>query len=75
VDRFAAGQRLTVSAVHLRSSAALHAFDCSIVDGSDGTSTTVRAPALTLVSGVLTVYLLESLEALARDFSQNEEAD
>lgn len=72
VDCFARGQALTVSAVHLRSSAALHAFDCSITDGADGAATSDRAGALTLVSGVLTVYLLESLEALARDFSAND---
>ncbi|HXC50678.1 MAG TPA: hypothetical protein VN634_07340 [Candidatus Limnocylindrales bacterium] len=63
VDRFAQGQPLAVTAVHLRSSAGLHAFDCSIDDGAGG------AP---MVSGVLTVYLLESFEALAEDFSDND---
>ena len=63
VDRFARGQPLAVTAVHLRSSAGLHAFNCSIDDGAGGPS---------MVSGVLTVYLLESFEALAKDFPAND---
>ena len=62
VDRFAQGEPLVVSAVHVRSTGALHAFDCAIA-GASG------AP---MVSGVLTVYLLESFEALAEDFSAND---
>ncbi|MFN2375416.1 MAG: beta-hydroxyacyl-ACP dehydratase [Candidatus Binatia bacterium] len=61
VPRFEAGQRLVATATHLRGSSGLLAFDCSIrVEGD------VPAP---LASGVLTVYLLESFEALTRDFA------
>lgn len=58
-DRFARGQALEVAARHLRGSASMLAFECS-----------VREPGRTdpLVSGVLTVYLSDGFEALAEDF-------
>lgn len=59
VASFAPGEVLEVTARHLRGSAGMLAFDCA-----------VRRPGQTesMVSGVLTVYLLESFEALTRDF-------
>jgi predicted hotdog family 3-hydroxylacyl-ACP dehydratase len=62
-DRFAPGQSLDVSAVHLRGASGLLAFDCSVTDAATGAA---------MVSGVLTVYLLESFEALVEDFSADD---
>lgn len=60
---FDAGQELTVTAVHLRGTSGLLAFDCTVADAATGSS---------MVSGVLTVYLLESFEALVEDFSADD---
>jgi predicted hotdog family 3-hydroxylacyl-ACP dehydratase len=57
--RFAKGQALEVTARHLRGSAGMLAFDCSVREAGH------EEP---VVSGVLTVYLSESFEALAKDF-------
>jgi predicted hotdog family 3-hydroxylacyl-ACP dehydratase len=63
VDSFEPGELLEVTARHLRGSAGMLAFDCAVrrANRADG-----EEP---MVSGVLTVYLLESFEALARDFT------
>lgn len=63
VAAFEPGQALEVTATHLRGSTGLLAFDCR-----------VRAPGASepMVSGILTVYLLESFEALARDFTADD---
>ncbi len=60
VPRFEPGQVLEVTVRHLRGSAAMLAFDCSVRRAGGGEA---------MVSGVLTVYLLESFEALTRDFA------
>jgi len=60
VARFEPGQRLEVTATHLRGALGLVAFDCAIRPA---------AGAQPMVSGILTVYLLESFEALTRDFA------
>lgn len=62
-DRFAAGQRLLVRATHARGGGPMLAFDCDVRDESGGEA---------LAAGVLTVYLLESFEALSRDFQAGE---
>ena len=63
VSRFEPGVLLEVTARHLRGTAGMLAFDCA-----------VRRPGAAdekpMVSGVLTVYLLESFDALTRDFSE-----
>jgi predicted hotdog family 3-hydroxylacyl-ACP dehydratase len=63
VAAFEPGEPLEVTATHLRGSTGLLAFACSI-----------RTPgaAEPMVSGILTVYLLESFEALARDFTADD---
>jgi predicted hotdog family 3-hydroxylacyl-ACP dehydratase len=63
VSRFAPGEILIVTARHLRGSTGMLAFDCSIRRAGQS------ADAQPMVSGVLTVYLLESFEALERDFA------
>jgi predicted hotdog family 3-hydroxylacyl-ACP dehydratase len=65
VQRFAPGELLEVTARHLRGSSAMLAFECSVRPA--GTASAGSEP---MVSGVLTVYLLESFEALARDFAE-----
>lgn len=62
-DRFERGQALAVTARHLRGTSGLLAFDCAI---------RVAGEAEPMVSGVLTVYLLESFEALIEDFSADD---
>jgi len=59
VAGFAPGTVLEASARHLRGSAHMMAFDCSL-----------RSPGGTevLVSGILNVYLVDSFEALGADF-------
>jgi len=65
VARFEPGRQLLVSATHLRGglrgSSGLLAFDCAIRAAAD---------AEPMVSGILTVYLLESFDALERDFAE-----
>lgn len=63
VDRFRPGQALEATATHIRGTAGLLAFDCAIREAGS---------AEPMVSGVLTVYLLESFAALSRDFAQND---
>ncbi len=63
VDRFPAGEELEVSATHLRGATGLLAFDCAVRRAGGGEP---------MVSGVLTVYLLESFEALVEDFSADD---
>jgi predicted hotdog family 3-hydroxylacyl-ACP dehydratase len=60
--RFEPGELLEVSVRHLRGSAGMLAFDCA-VRRAGGASDSEP-----MVSGVLTVYLLESFDALTRDF-------
>lgn len=64
VRRFEAGELLEVTARHLRGSAGMLAFECAVRRAGDA------ADEQPMVSGVLTVYLLESFEALARDFAE-----
>ena len=66
VTRFEPGQCLEVTATHLRGSTGLLAFDCAIRPAPG---------AEPMVSGILTVYLLESFEALARDFAEGAAKD
>ena len=66
VAGFAAGRPLEASARHLRGSTGALAFDCTV--RSAGASEP-------MVSGILTVYLLESFEALARDFAPTEQRE
>lgn len=66
VPRFEPGQHLEVTATHLRGSSGLLAFDCAIRPA---------AGAEPMVSGILTVYLLESFETLARDFGEGDARD
>jgi predicted hotdog family 3-hydroxylacyl-ACP dehydratase len=61
-SRFEPGELLEVTVRHLRGSTGMLAFDCSVRRAA-GTS-----GAEPMVSGVLTVYLLESFDALTRDF-------
>jgi len=70
VSRFEPGQRLEVTAKHLRGSVqgsrGLLAFDCTI---------RAAGAAEAMVSAILTVYLLESFEALAREFAADTVTD
>ncbi|MFN2425175.1 MAG: hypothetical protein ABR587_01865 [Candidatus Binatia bacterium] len=63
VARFQPGQQLVVTARHLRGETGMLAFDCSI---------RAAGSAEPMVSGILTVYLLESFEALTRDFASQD---
>jgi predicted hotdog family 3-hydroxylacyl-ACP dehydratase len=64
VDSFPAGVRLSVRVRHHRGSRGMLAFDCAIHDAAAS-----EDDAAAMVSGILTVYLLESFDALQRDFS------
>jgi predicted hotdog family 3-hydroxylacyl-ACP dehydratase len=86
VDRFVPGELLEVTARHLRGSTGMLAFECSIrrarglAPVSTGEAASAGAgpaspdEAEPMVSGVLTVYLLESFEALTRDFADADAA-
>jgi predicted hotdog family 3-hydroxylacyl-ACP dehydratase len=63
IRRFEPGELLEVTARHLRGSAGMLAFDCAVRRAGE-------ANAEPMVSGVLSVYLLESFDALARDFGE-----
>jgi predicted hotdog family 3-hydroxylacyl-ACP dehydratase len=61
--RFEAGRPLVATATHLRGSGRMLAFDCSVRAAEGGDA---------MVSGILTVYLLESFEALVEDFTADD---
>ena len=63
VSSFEPDHTLIVTATHLRGTTGLLAFDCSVRAATD---------AAAMVSGILTVYLLESQEALNRDFASDD---
>ena len=63
VERFAPDLALVVTATHLRGSGRMLAFDCSIRPAGGGDA---------MVSGILTVYLLDSFDALVEDFAAEE---
>jgi len=64
VDHFEAGETLEVTARHVRGNASALAFDCTIRRAAGGDP---------VVSGVLTVYLSESFEALVQDLEEDDE--
>jgi predicted hotdog family 3-hydroxylacyl-ACP dehydratase len=61
VDKFAPHQRLRVEVRHRRGKIGMLAFECALFDEHDADTV--------LASGTLNVYLLESFEALLREFS------
>lgn len=61
--RFAADQALEVTARHLRGNGRMLAFDCSVRPAGGGDA---------MVSGILTVYLLDSFDALVEDFTADD---
>lgn len=81
--RLEPGETLEVTARHVRGTGRMLAFDCSVrrrVPAGDGARPQGATDAAagrdadgrTMVSGVLTVYLLESVEALTRDFLEDD---
>lgn len=65
VERFEPGRELVVTARHLRGTGSMLAFDCAIRAAGDD-----AGPAEAMVSGILTVYLLDSFDALVEDFAE-----
>lgn len=65
-SHFEPGCILEITVRHLRGSAGLLAFDCELREAGHSSQGSGEEP---MVSGVLTVYLLESFEALVEDFS------
>ncbi len=87
VSRLEQGEKLEVTATHVRGAGRMLAFDCAVrrrppsrggtapgaaADGRPGASRGSEDDGRTMVSGVLTVYLLESVEALTREFLQDD---
>lgn len=77
--RFEPEEKLEVTATHVRGTAGMLAFDCTVRrraprrgDASPGGRADAGREGGTMVSGVLTVYLLESVEALTRDFLEDQ---
>jgi predicted hotdog family 3-hydroxylacyl-ACP dehydratase len=61
VERFAPQQRLRIEVRHRRGEIGMLAFECALFDEHDADTV--------LASGTLNVYLLESFEALLREFT------
>lgn len=70
VEHFGQDEELVVTAKHLRGTGSMLAFDCSIRAAATGGRDGADGPAM--VSGILTVYLLESFDALVEDFAQED---
>jgi predicted hotdog family 3-hydroxylacyl-ACP dehydratase len=60
IEKFAAHQRLRVEVCHRRGDIGMMAFECSLFDVTDADTV--------LAGGTLNVYLLESFDALVREF-------